>query len=115
MKTFEEFWEENYEGKLSNIVIEKAFKEVAEKAYKAGYEANLIINNASKLEFTEKQKTLELNEHNIDEWKQEVLFLMKHALSWPVDEMPLYDHEILEMYENETPEYYILEEISAGQ
>ena len=34
-KIFEEWWGEKYSGKLGQTIIEKAFKEVAEEAWKA--------------------------------------------------------------------------------
>lgn len=37
---FEEWWRKNYAGKLSNEIIESAFREVAQRAFKAESEAD---------------------------------------------------------------------------
>ena len=42
--TFEQWWKENYEWKLSKVpVLEKAFKEIAEKAWEYCYLQDRLI------------------------------------------------------------------------
>jgi len=115
MKTFEEFWNTNYKGKLGNITIENAFKEVAQKAYLSGFEAHLHIERGSEIEYTEKQKTLELTQYNLQEWKQEAMFLVKLAFNLTENPDPYTDEEWIENHEGDTPYDYLCNEVSCLQ